>query len=110
MKAAAAPVTARSAAKGGDLTKVFGAVRPNKRDAVVTALTGAGALPGAADAFTYTPLHLAATQGGIAAVRALLAAGASHKLTDRQGTTPLQLAKSRGYREMAKMLEDAGAR
>ncbi len=43
-------------------------------------------------------------------LRAFIASGASLKLTDRQGNTPLQLAKSHGYREMAQMLEQAGAR
>ncbi|MDW5445088.1 ankyrin repeat domain-containing protein [Polaromonas sp. SM01] len=43
-------------------------------------------------------------------LHALIAAGANLQLTDRQGNTPLQLAKSRGYREMVRMLEQAGAR
>ena len=45
-----------------------------------------------------------------ATLKALLDAGASLKLTDRQGQTPLQLARSRGYKEMVKMLEQAGAK
>ena len=43
-------------------------------------------------------------------LRALIRAGASLSLADRQGNTPLALARSRGYREMARMLEEAGAR
>jgi ankyrin repeat protein len=43
-------------------------------------------------------------------LKALLDAGASLKLGDRQGQTPLQLARSRGYKEMVKMLEQAGAK
>ena len=43
-------------------------------------------------------------------LRALIAAGANLQLGDRQGNTPLQLAKSRGYREMVRVLEQAGAR
>ncbi len=45
-----------------------------------------------------------------ATLKALIDAGASLKLTDRQGQTPLQLARSRGYKEMVKMLEQAGAK
>jgi hypothetical protein len=43
-------------------------------------------------------------------VRALVAAGAGPGLADREGTTPLAHARSRGYREMVRMLEEAGAR
>jgi ankyrin repeat protein len=43
-------------------------------------------------------------------LRALVAAGANPNLADRQGVTPLQHAKRRGYAEMAKILEQAGAR
>jgi ankyrin repeat protein len=43
-------------------------------------------------------------------LRALIGAGANLQITDRQGNTPLALARSRGYREMARMLEEAGAR
>ena len=43
-------------------------------------------------------------------VRALVAAGAGPGLADREGTTPLAHARSRGYREMVRILEEAGAR
>jgi uncharacterized protein len=43
-------------------------------------------------------------------LRALIDAGANLRLADRQGNTPLALARSRGYREMVRLLEDAGAR
>jgi ankyrin repeat protein len=43
-------------------------------------------------------------------LRALVAAKADTRLADAQGNTPLALAKSRGYREMAEILETAGAK
>jgi uncharacterized protein len=43
-------------------------------------------------------------------VHDLLAAGANAQLADREGRTPLALARARGYREMVRLLEDAGAR
>jgi ankyrin repeat protein len=45
-----------------------------------------------------------------ATVRALVEAGADVNKPDRQGTTPLQHARRRGYVEMARILENAGAR
>ncbi|MBG9389633.1 ankyrin repeat domain-containing protein [Caenimonas aquaedulcis] len=45
-----------------------------------------------------------------ATLKALVDAGANLQITDRQGNTPLSLARSRGYNEMAKMLEQRGAR
>ena len=45
-----------------------------------------------------------------ATLKALVDAGANVNLADRNGTTPLALAKGRGYREMAAILEKAGAR
>lgn len=48
--------------------------------------------------------------GHTATLKALVEAGANVNLADRNGTTPLALAKSRGYREMAAILEKAGAR
>jgi len=46
----------------------------------------------------------------IATLQALVDAGANVNLADRGGATPLQLARSRGHREMAGILEKAGAR
>src|SRR5512134_3092093 len=45
-----------------------------------------------------------------ATLKALVDAGANVNLADRGGTTPLALARGRGYREMAVLLERAGAR
>jgi ankyrin repeat protein len=45
-----------------------------------------------------------------ATVRALVEAGADPNIADRQGITPLQHARRRGYTEMARILENAGAR
>jgi len=46
----------------------------------------------------------------IATVRALVDAGADLRLGDRNGNTPLKLARMRGYREIADILERAGAK
>jgi len=43
-------------------------------------------------------------------LRALVQAGANVNLADRNRVTPLALARGRGYREMAQILERAGAR
>ncbi len=43
-------------------------------------------------------------------LQALIGAGANLQLADRQGQTPLALARSRDYREMVRMLEQAGAK
>jgi len=45
-----------------------------------------------------------------AALKALIDAGANPNIADRGGATPLQLARDRGYREMAAILQQAGAR
>jgi len=45
-----------------------------------------------------------------ATLRALVEAGADVNIADRQGITPLQHARRRGYVEMARILENAGAR
>jgi uncharacterized protein len=46
----------------------------------------------------------------LATLKALVDAGADVNLADRSGNTPLALARGRGYREMAAILERAGAR
>jgi ankyrin repeat protein len=43
-------------------------------------------------------------------LKALVEAGADVNIADRQGTTPLQHARRRGYVQMARILENAGAR
>ena len=48
--------------------------------------------------------------GHVACLRALVDAGADVNLRDANGVSPLGLARARGYREMAKILETAGAR
>jgi ankyrin repeat protein len=48
--------------------------------------------------------------GHTASVRALVEAGCDVNIADRQGITPLQHARRRGYVEMARILENAGAR
>ncbi len=48
--------------------------------------------------------------GHLACLRALVEAGADVNLRDANGVSPLGLAHARGYREMAKILETAGAR
>jgi hypothetical protein len=45
-----------------------------------------------------------------ATVKALVEAGCDVNIPDRQGTTPLQHARRRGYVEIARILENAGAR
>jgi len=46
----------------------------------------------------------------VATLKALVDAGANINLADRSGATPLTLARRRGYKEMAAILEAAGAR
>jgi hypothetical protein len=43
-------------------------------------------------------------------LRALVQAGANPNLPDRSGRTPLALARARGYEEIARLLQQAGAR
>ena len=49
-------------------------------------------------------------QNHTATLRALVEAGCDVNIPDRQGITPLQHARRRGYTEMARILENAGAR
>lgn len=43
-------------------------------------------------------------------LKALVEAGANVNLKDRRGVSPLAMTRDRGYREMAAILESAGAR
>ncbi len=84
-------------------------------DGVVRQLIAAGAPLDHVNNLHWTALIEAVVLGDggprhQATVAALLKAGASTRLADRDGKTPLQLARDRGYREMAAMLESAGAR
>lgn len=52
-------------------------------------------------------------QGGAAhqqVVKMLIAAGVNVNIADKDGVTPLQHAQKRGYKEIVKMLQQAGAR
>jgi ankyrin repeat protein len=84
-------------------------------DGVVRQLIAAGAPLDHVNNLHWTALIEAVVlgDGGArhqAVVRALLAAGASTRLADREGHTPLALARSRGYAEIARLLEQSGAR
>jgi ankyrin repeat protein len=82
---------------------------------VVDALIAAGAPLNHVNNLGWTALMEAIVLGNgdakhIATVRALVEAGCDVNLADRNGTTPLQHARRRGYVEMARILENAGAR
>jgi Ankyrin repeats (3 copies) len=62
------------------------------------------------DGLGRTPLLVATVQGQVEIVRLLLAHGADPNAMDKTGSTPLQLANRSQFREIAQLLEDAGAR
>ena len=91
------PINLRSASAAGDLTQA-------------TLLLDQGASVDARDTLGRTPLLLAVAQNRIAVVRLLLARGADPNAADNTGLTPLQQAKDKDLRDIAALLEQAGAR
>lgn len=84
-------------------------------DQVVRTLIAAGAPLDHVNNLGWTAVIESIVLGGggrqhIATLKALVDSGANINLADRSGDTPLTLAKRRGYREMATILEKAGAR
>jgi uncharacterized protein len=84
-------------------------------DGVVRALIRAGAPLDHVNNLGWTALieSIVLGAGGprhVATLEALVTAGANVDIADRNGATPLALARSRGYRDMASLLEAAGAR
>lgn len=55
-----------------------------------------------------TPLHVASSEGRVAAVKYLISVGAKVNATDRWGGTPLQNAIEHAHVEVAELLRDAG--
>ncbi|HEY2783226.1 MAG TPA: ankyrin repeat domain-containing protein [Steroidobacteraceae bacterium] len=90
------PAALQTAAAAGDLAQT-------------TRLLDQGATVNARDALGRTPLLLAVAQNRLEAVRLLLARGADPNVADNAGVTPLQLAKDKGLRDVAALLEQAGA-
>jgi ankyrin repeat protein len=82
---------------------------------VVQVLIKAGAPLDHVNNLTWTALmeSIVLGDGGkrhIQTLRALVQAGANVNIPDRAGITPLAHARGRGYKEMAQILEKAGAR
>ena len=96
-RSALEPVNLQSAAAAGDLDEV-------------TLLLNQGAAVDARDALGRTPLSLAVAQNRLEVVRLLLARGADPNAADKAGLTPLQHAKNKDLRDIAALLEQAGAR
>jgi hypothetical protein len=91
------PVNLQSASAAGDLAQA-------------TLLLDQGAAVDARDTQGRTPLLLAVAQNQLAVVRLLLARGADPNAADNAGVTPLRLAKDKDLRDVAALLERAGAR
>jgi hypothetical protein len=91
------PVNLQAASAAGDLAQA-------------ALLLDQGAAVDARDTQGRTPLLLAVAQNRLAVVRLLLARGADPNAADNAGITPLQLAKNKDLRDVAALLERAGAR
>jgi ankyrin repeat protein len=82
----------------------------NDRAETVKALLEAGADPKrTAVMFSWTALHLAASQGDVDSVRAILAAGADRDARDSIQRVPLFYAAFASYPDVVQALLDAGA-
>jgi hypothetical protein len=90
------PATLQSAVAQGDLAQA-------------ASLLDQGAVIDAQDEAGRTPLMLAVTEDKIELVRLLLARGADPNAADHTGHTPLQQATKRNLRDIAALLEQAGA-
>jgi ankyrin repeat protein len=77
--------------------------------AQATSLLDQGAVIDARDEAGRTALMLAVTEDKLEMVRVLLARGADPNAADNTGHTPLQQANKRNLREIAALLEQAGA-
>jgi ankyrin repeat protein len=77
----------------------------------VVELLAGGADPDASDEQGFTPLHMAAQEGSLAAARALLDGGASVDSVNEFGNTPLLVAvfNSRGRGDLIELLRSRGA-
>ena len=91
------PQNLQSAAAAGDVSEA-------------ASLVDRGAAVDARDTLGRTPLLQAVAQNRIEVVRLLLARGADPNAADKAGVTPLQLAKDKDLRDVAALLERAGAR
>ena len=73
------------------------------------ATASAQVAPNAAEAATYTGLHLAAHKGDLAKLQRLVASGAALNAADGHGRTPLHVAAFARQREVIRALAKAGA-
>jgi hypothetical protein len=90
------PATLQSAVAQGDVTQT-------------ATLLDQGAVIDARDEAGRTPLMLAVIEDRVEIVRLLLARGADPNAADNGGHTPLQQATKRNLRDIAALLEQAGA-
>ena len=82
---------------------------PVTRDALNGPLQAGREVDNSISLFGYTPLHVAAGRGGVAALRSLLAAGADLNSLDNEDTTPLHEAVYHDKADCVRWLLAAGA-